>query len=51
MREPYHRVRMSPVVGLEFIAEGGEIVVYVARRPGAESTFHRSDPAEPQEGR
>jgi CubicO group peptidase (beta-lactamase class C family) len=39
------RVRMSPAVGIEFIEEDGEIVAYVARGPGGESTFHRFEPA------
>ncbi|MEX1344800.1 MAG: serine hydrolase domain-containing protein [Candidatus Limnocylindrales bacterium] len=38
------RVRMSPAVGFEFIEEDGEVVAYVARGPGGESTFRRFDP-------
>ncbi len=44
------RLRMSQAVGFEFIEEGGEVLSYVARGPGGESTFHRFDPAETSEG-
>jgi hypothetical protein len=44
------RLRMSQAVGFEFVEEGGEVVAYVARGPGGESTFHRFDPSEPNEG-
>ena len=41
------RVRMSPAVAIEFVEEGEEVVAYVARGPGGESTFRRFDPDEP----
>ena len=44
------RLRMSQVVGIEFLEEDGEVGAYVARGPGGESTFSRFAPASATDG-